>query len=196
MRCPAIAATRRGSRVRPLRGVALLELVISAGLMVLALGIAAQILVASQQRMARAVRGLENVSLDLVLARLRHDVRDARSVSTPTTVLWSHDGLVLETMAGDRVRWLMEAGTLVRELRRRTSSGIADQRQVVLRDVATFRWRRPPTPHRPLVEIELVDRASGHRIGTVSPATGAPLPPVLRHRALRVAVRGIGGRVW
>ncbi len=183
-------------RGRSRRGAALLELVISAGLLTLAIGIAAQILVASQQRMARAGRGLENVSLDLVLARLRHDVRDARGISTPTTVLWSHDGLVLETLAGDRIRWLMEAGTLVRELRPRAGSGMADQRQIVLRDVVTFRWRRPPTPHRALVEIELVDRANSHRIGTVSPATGASPAPVLRHRALRIAVRGAGGRTW
>ncbi len=177
------------------RGAVLVELVVSTVLLLLLISIATQLLSATQRRFARAGRAMENTSLDLVVARLRHDVRDAGAVLARTSASWSHDGLVLRTLAGERVRWRLDDEDLVRDVLSTLGTTLPDRRQVLLKDVVTFRWRRPPSTLRAVLEIEVVDRGQVERLGTAAPATGVAAS-TLRRRALRVALRGVGGRSW
>lgn len=173
-----------------MRGFTLVELLVALTILLLVLMLAGQVLLESQRMLLRTAAELEDGPTELALALLESDLQSAVSVTGPRLV-WSGAPLRLEGHPDGRLRWAVRGSRLERVLV--DERGRELKRRVVLREVASWRWRSI-SPR--LVDVALeVAQTSAPR----GPALLARRASVRRHlqaETLRVALRGAGGRAW
>jgi prepilin-type N-terminal cleavage/methylation domain-containing protein len=148
---------RGGAARRACAGFTLVEVVVTLGVLSIALGLAGRLLIESQLGLVRAATELANPMPRYALELLRLDLMQAEGVPMVMPV-WRSSPLELTFPAGaPRVRWeLSEEGDVERILL--DDAGRAIVRHVALRGVANWRWRPVPTAPR-LVDVELTYRA-------------------------------------
>lgn len=176
-----------GVPVRRDRGLTLVELVVSMGLMMLVLAFSARLFSEAGRAFQVAGRKATEPAPGWAVEQLRNDLREASVAGTGPPGLWRSDPLLLAFPAAEPVRWrLDDDGFLLRE--RESSLGWLSRRQIA--GVASFRWQRRPGG---LVEVAVLYR---HRGVPWGPQITAPLPraPAEELETLRllVALRGAG----
>ena len=169
--------------VRPGRGFTLLELLVAASVMVVALALTLDLVSRAQQQIDHAGARALDLPVELVFDRLRRDVRTSRSVEAGLSMpgLWSRDPLVTSGRAGGDVAYALVGGELVRH-----PVGATDpaDRVRVLADVRGLRWRRIEGTARASVEIEVTFGEAG----ALTARAGAARAGVGRVRTERLVV--------
>lgn len=167
----------RGQR-RAAAGFTLLETLISLVLMLVALGLASDLLMQSSKLLAETAREVRDAPISLVLARLRGDVMASGDFLTPFGSNWSTGSLDLTG------HWQSPEGTIQfqrvgTELRRRVldADGYLEQEVVLGRGVTGWAWRPVMGWNTKMVEIDVLY----HR----SAAPRSPLPTLPRYHGPR-----------
>ncbi len=185
-----MAAMKGMDPLRDCRGFTLMEAVVSALIVSVALGLAAGLLTASQERMALSSLQALDPLPSLASRQLRADIKASQSVRGGEA-LWSREIMRLRGHPAGRVEYFLEAGDLRRRL---TPTDGEPEVRTVLREVSTWRWRQP-RPGLELVELELGYRWTERlRPGSRSSGESLPLQSEKRH-LLVVSPRG-GREGW
>jgi len=179
-------ATRRR---RAAAGFSLLELTISFLILIVALALAAQLLLAAQRQLIRGSARLVAPPAALWAEQLRLDASTATAVAAAGST-WRASPLELAYGDGRRVRYRNDDRRLLRQAWRQGEATPSSGRPMVA-SVDGFHWRVLPGGLRPLLEVEVVYR----RPGLVS-STRRGGPPRLDRRTVRVALRDVGGTRW
>jgi len=166
-------------------GFTLVEMMVTLGVLAIALALASRLLIESQLGLVRTSAELGNPLPRYAVTLLRLDLEEAQPIA-PMMPVWRASPLVLTLPGGERVAWLgTDADALERVLL--DDAGKPLVRHVVLRDIAAWRWR--PATER-LIDVEITYRArdtSGVPLADV-PRTWSP-PTVERVAWLRVSRR-------
>jgi len=185
------------------RGFSVLELVVACAVLATVLVLAGGALREANRQLGDAQRSLTRGSTQLALTTIRHDAKSARSVragastaaatsipAAQTPASWTSTPLVLAGPDGSRAVYRFAGGALERVVQ--DPSGRERTRQIVARQVALFRWRRPAVG---LVEVEIALRPPPRppRILDRS-APRPPAPPALER--ITVALRSRSRSAW
>ena len=132
-------------------GFTVVELLISATLLLLALFLATQILLESQRLFLRTQRTLLAEETDFATQRLRSDLRTADFPSLPILALdgrWMTTDLTLR-QGTESIEWAVEGTSLVRRVL--ASDGEVSAERTMLQTIDSWRWRALSSS---LVEVE------------------------------------------
>lgn len=173
------------------RGFSVVELLISAALLLLAVLMATQILLESQRLFLRSQRELVAEDTDFATHRLRSDLRSADFPSLPIVALdgrWMTSPLTLRRGAGSIV-WVLDGEALVR--RELAADGEVSAERIMLQRLDSWRWRALSTS---LIEVE-----TGLAVRTASRGSALLLDrergdTTLRTTTVRAYLRGLAGR--
>jgi hypothetical protein len=121
-------------------GFTVLEMMVAAAVMMVAILLASRLLVESQIEMQRRLAELGNPQPRYAEARLRHDLEGA-AVVPALLPDWRQGGLQLTLAQGGRVLWRERGGLLERVQLDAIGQEVVVQR--LLGDMAGWRWRRP-----------------------------------------------------
>ncbi|MEM6796676.1 MAG: hypothetical protein AAF725_22075 [Acidobacteriota bacterium] len=142
-------------------GFSIPEILIASSLLLLALGLAFQLIAGSQAMMANSGQRQIDMSVELALNQLRADVRNSRNYLTPTG--WAGSWISSEPLrlvrdsSGGSIAYQLVRGELSRITYAPGQLNPESQR-LVLDNVESFRWRGLTGLSRSAVQIEIRHR--------------------------------------
>ena len=121
------------------RGFTLIEMVVTTGVLVVAIVLASQVLLEAQLEMNLRTAESSDPNLRFASERLRRDIESATGVAGLDNE-WRQGALSLSFSNGRRVRWSFDGVDLLRIVEDPAME--EEVRIVVLREVVSWRWRR------------------------------------------------------